>query len=152
MTELKTDYKQYKKDLYKQELTKQQAAFDTLSKWDQIVVLSTRMAKEQDFPLSVLLSQAALESGRGTSYFCQTRNNCFGINAVDANPNMAHGYQTLEQGIQAYINLIKFNYTLAYNNRANPYTMIELIKAGGYASDPAYVKKVTARPEFTLYQ
>ena len=121
---------------------------ETNDTWELFVNRASKIAQDEDFPLSVILGQAALESGRGTSYLSRTRYNFFGINAVDWNPNLATEYASVEDGIHAYINLIKNHYKIAYANKNNPYKMLELIKSYGYASDPNYVGKVRKQPEF----
>lgn len=121
--------------------------------WEKIKHIALRLAKENDYPPSVLIGQMALETGHGTSYFARTRNNFCGLNAVDWNPNLAYSFASVEEGIQACIDTIKNSsrYAFAYANRNNPYRMISLIRSAGYATDPYYVQKVTNQPEFQEY-
>lgn len=129
------------------------APTQTAASWGDFVNTAKDIAAKEGFPLSVLLGQAALESGRGTSQFAKDRNNYFGYQAYDNNPNAAASFSTPAQGIQAYINLIKNDprYAQAWNNRDNPVKMVQAIKQAGYASDPQYIQKVIGTPEFQQY-
>ncbi len=121
--------------------------------WNQFKQTATQMANNENFPASVLLGQAALESGHGTSSFAKNRNNYFGYQAYDSNPNAAKAYQSPEQSIQDYIDLIKNTprYRWAYQNYLidhDPVKLLQGIKSSGYATDPNYVNKVESMPEF----
>jgi len=118
--------------------------------WSNFEQTATPIAAASDYPLSVLLGQAALESARGTSNFAQSRNNYFGMDAYDSNPDAAKGYATPQASIEDYINLIKNDprYTQAWHDRSNPKQMIQDIKDAGYATDPNYVSSVESTPEF----
>ena len=121
--------------------------------WSNFTQSAKKIAAENNYPVSVLLGQAALESGKGTSNYAKNRNNYFGYMAYDSNPDMAKSYNTPEESIQDYINLIKNNprYSWAYNQYLqdkDPYKLIAGIKASGYATDPNYVQQVTSLPEF----
>jgi len=129
----------------------EQDKYNKYSHWEKIIATSKKVAKEEEYPLSVLLAQAALESGHGTSYLCRTRNNCFGIGAVDWNPDLAYSYPTLEEGIRAYTRLIKKHYKSAYTLKDNPVAMVTEIKRLGYATDPLYISKVTNMKVFKDY-
>jgi len=99
------------------------------------------------------LGQAALETGKGTSVLAKTRNNYFGMNAVDSDPNKAFSYNSPSQSITDYINLIKYNprYKAAYDQYVqdrDPLKLLQGIKNSGYATDPEYVTKVASLPEF----
>jgi uncharacterized membrane protein YgcG len=120
------------------------------AKWAEFLDAAEKVAKEEDYPLAVIVAQGAHESAHGTSNFAKNRNNFFGVNAVDANPNQATSYPTVEDGIKRYVQLIKTDqrYKAAYAARSDPKKMIEEIKKAGYATDPDYVNKVTNTPEF----
>lgn len=119
--------------------------------WKGFVEKVKAIAKIYDFPVKVALAQAALESAHGNSKFAKDRYNYYGIGAYDWNPELAFPYSSEEECIIEYMRLIKRNYPEAYAARSNPERMIELIKAGGYASDPYYVWKVTNTPEWRSY-
>lgn len=117
------------------------------------------VAQKEDYPISVIVGQGALESAHGTSNFAKTRFNFFGFDAYTNNPGAAKPYPSALASIQDYVNLIKNGnggsnklYLQAYANRSDPVKMVELIKAGGYATDPAYVSKVTSIPEFKILE
>lgn len=122
--------------------------------WEQYKVIAQTIAKREDYPISVLLGQAALESARGRSSFALDRFNYHGICAYDSDPNKACRYESVEAGIMGYIKLIRDNprYAKAWKNRKSPRTMIAEIKAAGYATDPNYVSKVTGMPEFRDFE
>lgn len=121
--------------------------------WEEFKEKAKKISQEQDYPLSVLLGQATLESARGTSNFAKNRKNYFGYMAYDANPNMARTYGTTEESIMDYINLIKNTprYSKAYQQYLkdrNPIALLQAIKGAGYATDPNYVTKILSMPEF----
>ena len=136
------------------------------STWDSFVSAAKKIALEQQFPLSVILGQAALETGRtsspGNNYFGIKGSGSAGSNSLatkeatpegqfyDTRSNFA-AYTNPEDSIRAYIDLIKNRYPDAYAKKDNPQEMVQAIKAGGYASDPYYVSKVTNTPEFKTY-
>lgn len=55
-------------------------------------------------------AHARVESANGTSYFAQDRNNIFGFDAVDSNPDNADGYPNKGASIDAYGELIRDMY------------------------------------------
>lgn len=110
--------------------------------WKALQRIAHKLAPLYDFPPKVIIAQMALESARGTSNYCVNRNNCFGIGAYDSNPDKAFHFENKEQAIIEYMRLIRTRYTDAYEARSNPELMIELIKKGGYATDPNYVAKI----------
>lgn len=133
--------------------------------WEEFTNIATKVAQEEGYPVSVLLGQAALETGRNLG--SAMGNNFFGIKGggtagtqklrtqeatptgtfYDTVSNFA-AYHSPEDSIRAYINLIKNRYPDAWSQRHDPYKMVEAIKRGGYATDPQYVAKVTNTPEF----
>ena len=137
-----------------------------ITSWKDFVGVASKMAKEQNFPLGVLLGQAALESARGTS---APGNNFFGIKAVGNQPS--GNYQTSEYGpggyystpanfvaysspqesINAYINLIKNSYGIPTTYQSDPNMVLQAIKAKGYATSPTYVQDVENTPEYRAF-
>jgi hypothetical protein len=116
--------------------------------WDQFIEKVKLIARIYDYPVKVAAAQAAIESSHGNSKFAKERFNFFGIKAYDWNPDLASSYSSPEECIIEYMRLIKTSYPQAYAVRANPEQMIELIKAGGYATDPNYVWKVEHTQEW----
>ncbi len=120
--------------------------------WGDFVKAVERIAPIYDFPVKVAVAQAAHESDYGTSELARIKNNYYGLNAVDWDPfNSAWSFDNPEQCIISYMQLIKSNYPDAYAVRDNPDLMIRMIREGGYASDPLYVQKVKALPEWQKY-
>jgi len=121
--------------------------------WDSFKKVASEIAGQENYPVNVLLGQAALETARGTSTFAKQRNNYFGMKAYDSNPDNATKYNSPEQSIKDYINLIKNTprYAGAYQQYLkdkNSLKLLQGIRAAGYATDPNYVKKVASMPEF----
>ncbi len=69
-------------------------------------------ALEQKYGINALYAAAAAaqESGGATSQLAKDRNNLFGINAVDADPNKAFGYKTKADSINAFGELLAQKY------------------------------------------
>jgi flagellum-specific peptidoglycan hydrolase FlgJ len=133
-----------------------QVANNTPVSWNDFTNRSVEIAKQRGYPVGVLLAQAAIETGRGTSKMAQTKNNYFGFKAYDANPSAASAYSGVDQSINDYIDLIQNDprYAKAWKNYQvdkNPTNLIKGIKAAGYATDKDYVSKVTSTPEFRNY-
>ena len=104
-----------------------------------------RQVQEQyGVPPLVTLGQAALETGFGTSNFARERNNFFGMNAIDSDPNQAYGYSDPGASFMDYGRLISQEprYAQAYAQREDPYAMLAGIRQAGYATDPNYIQKV----------
>lgn len=135
-----------------------------VNNWDDFTSIATKVAKEEGYPVGVLLGQAALETGRsvgsapGNNFFgikgsgnagttSQATQEDYGNGMVNITDNFA-AYSNPEDSIRAYINLIKNNYPNAWSLRNDPNAMLRAIKAGGYATDPDYVYKVSNTPEF----
>ena len=145
----------------------QQVATTAGQGWNSFVAAAQKVAQETGFPLAVMLGQAANETGRsannapGNNYFGikgggnagstnQATWEDYGQGRVNTNANFA-AYQSPEDAARAYVNLIKNNYPSAWEKRSDPVAMIQEIKKGGYATDPAYVQKVIGTPEFRQY-
>lgn len=120
--------------------------------WDNFKQTASYIAKIYNYPLNLLLAQAALESGHGTSNFAVNRNNYFGIGAYDWQPDQAFLYDNPAQSIIDYIYVVKDNFPEAWNNRNDAATMLNLLENNSdgnqYASDPDYISKVMSEPEW----
>jgi LysM repeat protein len=119
-----------------------------MASWQEFQQAAQKISNETGFPVSVILGQAALETGRGTSNFSQTRNNWFGLGAYDSNPQNAFRFSTPEESIRYYINTISKLVPDWKNLTNNPQYLVQRIRNAGYATDPNYVQKVTSTPEF----
>ena len=131
--------------------------------WQKFVEAAKKVANEMGYPVSVILGQAALETGRvsspGNNYFgikgsgtagtqnLATKEATSGGQFYDTRSNFA-AYNSPEDSIRAYVDLIQRRYPQAWEQRNNPEAMVKAIKAGGYATDPNYVAKVMSTPEF----
>lgn len=116
--------------------------------WEAMKRMAQKLAPLYDFPVKVVVAQTALESARGTSHYCVTRNNCWGIAAYDYNPDAAWRFETKEQGYIEYFRLIRDEYPDCWALRHDPEAMIQCIWESGYATDPYYVAKVKSMPEW----
>lgn len=86
-----------------------------------------------------LLAHSIIESGSGTSYLARTRNNFFGINAIDSNPELAYNMgDSVDQGIIAGACWIKENF---YDNG---YTSLYEMANGGYATNPKWASDIAS--------
>lgn len=119
-----------------------------MATWEEFQQAAQKVSNETGFPLSVMLGQAALETGRGTSSDSQSRNNWFGTGAYDSDPNKAFTFDSPEDSIRYYVNNITKlvpNWKQMVND---PASIVQGIKNAGYASDPQYVQKVLGTQEF----
>lgn len=57
-----------------------------------------------------ILAHAIIESAWGGSYYAKTRNNLFGFNAIDSDPNQASSYSSQAAAIDYYASFLKKNY------------------------------------------
>lgn len=64
----------------------------------------------------LLYAMAAHESGWGTSSYAMNRNNLFGWNAIDSNPNNASSFPNLTQGIYEHAGYNLRKYTDVYSS------------------------------------
>lgn len=114
---------------------------------DQYHSIAIALSAEYGIPWEAVMAQGILESASGTSKFARERNNFFGINAVDSDPNKATKFSSPLEGWRGYYEFIKNNsrYTKAgaFNYSNDPYGYIQAIKNAGYATDPNYVPKVS---------
>jgi flagellum-specific peptidoglycan hydrolase FlgJ len=120
--------------------------------WEDQKLAIVKVARKYDIHPSVLVAMTALESARGSSYYCRMRNNCWGIGAYDSDPDQAFHFKSYEAGAEYLARLLsKGRYSKAYAVRHDPYKMIVEIKRAGYATSPTYVEKVTSLPEWHDY-
>lgn len=71
-----------------------------------------------------ILAHADVESAHGRSYYATTRNNLFGFNAIDSDPNQASSYGSQAASIDFYANFLLTHYLTpggAYYNGATPH-------------------------------
>lgn len=115
---------------------------------DQYHNIAVQLSSEYGIPWEAVMAQGILESDSGTSNFARNRNNFFGINAVDSNPDNATYFSSPAEGWQGYYQFIKNNPRYraagAFNYPDDPYGYIAAIKSAGYATDPNYVAKVSS--------
>ena len=123
--------------------------------WEDFLNAAQEIAPIYNYPVKVVIAQAALESARGKSKYARERNNYFGLNAVDANPDQAYWYENARQSIIDYMITIRANFPEAWANRHNPEELVRLLKENSfgtmYASDPHYVSKVMSMKEWREY-
>lgn len=81
-----------------------------------------------------ILAHADVESAHGTSYYAQTRNNLFGFNAIDSNPNEASSYASQAESIDFYGNFLKTYYLTpggVYYNGETPHGVFVRYSSSG---------------------
>lgn len=122
--------------------------------WEDFKVSARRIAKIYNYPAQVIISQAALESARGTSHYAVTRNNFFGMGCYDWDPDAnCFWYENADQSIIDYIITIRANFPEAWDSRTKPEELVKLLKWNSqgimYATDPDYVNKVVNMPEWS---
>lgn len=84
-----------------------------------------------------IFAHAAVESSYGNSYLARTKNNYFGINAVDINPGLAYNMgDSVDQGILNGAHWIKRNY---YDNG---YVTLDQMLKGGYATNQNWANEI----------
>lgn len=114
---------------------------------DKYHTIAIQLSSEYGIPWEAVMAQGILESASGTSKFARERNNFFGINAVDSDPNKATSYSTPQEGWKGYYEFIKNNSRYAaagaFNYKNDPYGYIQAIKNAGYATDPNYIPKIS---------
>lgn len=114
----------------------------TSCSWEQFQKMALWMSTIYDISPAVTICQAAHETGGGTSNFAKTRNNYFGLNAIDSDPNKAFKFKKPADSIIFYCNLIsnpKYKYYPAYQERSDPDLMLKMIVKAGYATSPTYI-------------
>lgn len=71
-----------------------------------------------------MLAHADVESAHGRSHYATTRNNLFGFNAIDSDPDQASSYSSQAASIAYYANFLKIYYLTeggAYFNGTTPH-------------------------------
>ncbi len=114
--------------------------------WDEFTNAVRKKVTPLGYNADAIIKQKALESGFGSSQFARERNNYGGIGAYDRDPNQAFKFNSVDEYLDYYLNLVKNRYPQAYEDRADPEAFISGLKQGGYASDPNYVWKVMNTP------
>lgn len=84
----------------------------TISPGNGYVAFQPFVDAENNYGINSLfiLAHADIESAHGTSYFARTRNNLFGFNAVDSDPNEAASYTSQAASIDYYAAFLKKYY------------------------------------------
>ena len=122
--------------------------FKDATKISKIIGLGTYVkAAEAKYKINglLILSMAMHESNYGMSQYAQDRNNLFGINAVDSNPDEADYFDSVEASIDAlataYLNK---NYILPAGSYANGAVLGNKSRGFNvkYASDPYWGQKI----------
>ena len=140
---------------------------NSTTNWGAFTAQAQKLAKLNDFPVSVLLGQAELESGKGESGLTTGYNNYFGIKGMGSNgavvmptqeydPNQGYystnsqfaAYKSSADSIQAYINLIKNGYGMNVTAKSDPMQVLQQIQSHGYATDPTYADQVANTDSF----
>lgn len=124
--------------------------------WEEFKKSAEEIAPIYNYPVQLLLSQAAHESNRGLSQYAKERNNYFGMGCYDWNPDLhCIWYENEKQSIISYILNIRDTFPEAWEQRDNPEEMLRLLQSNSsgsrYASDPEYVAKVLNTPEWRSY-
>jgi hypothetical protein len=124
--------------------------------WDEFVKSAEEIAPIYNFPVKLLVSQAAHESARGTSHYAQERNNYFGMGCYDWNPDLhCIWYENEKQSIISYILNIRDTFPTAWSLRDKPEEMLVALQYNNdgviYATDPDYVRLVMNTPEWRNY-
>lgn len=71
-----------------------------------------------------ILAHADVESAHGNSYYARTRNNLFGFNAIDSDPDQASSYSSQTASIDFYASFLMSHYLTpggVYYNGATPH-------------------------------
>ncbi len=140
--------------------------------WTDFMRTAAKVAKQEQYPLSVLLGQAAMETGRdpnnapGNNWFGMKGEGTGGSNNLatqefggggyyNENDDFA-SYKNMEDSIHAYINTIKRTPTYkeaykTYSMTKDPSRLLSLIKGSGYATSPTYAQDVSQTPEYKYY-
>ncbi|RAU19630.1 flagellar assembly peptidoglycan hydrolase FlgJ [Nitrincola tibetensis] len=128
-----------------------------------LLPLAENVAKDLGVDPKVLLAQAALETGWGR-FVIEGSHNLFNIKADrrwdgdrvsvstleyrqgQAQREMAsfRSYANYEESFRDYVDFLKTNprYQQALQNTSNPSAYLRELQAAGYATDPAYAKKI----------
>jgi len=127
-------------------------AYKENSKWGDFVKAVDTIAPMYGYPKNVILAQAALESGRGTSNNVNRKNNYLGIGAFDTNPENAYSFDNPERCVIEYMRIIEKNFPEAWAQRDNPEALLKALKVNSkgrvYDTDKNYVEKVMNQKEW----
>lgn len=99
----------------------------------------------QNFPTSLAVAQAILETGYGTSYSAKKRNNHFGI--INSKQKLAV-FQSIEHGVEIYLTtLLEKHYYTSFQRKlekgeSDPIALLKVL-APVYAEDKRYTQKVS---------
>lgn len=118
--------------------------------------IAIRQMQEASIPASIIMAQALLESGAGTSYLAQKANNHFGIKCSsqwngpsvkkdDDHPDECfRSYENVEDSFRDHSAFLKRDrYASLYKLPITDYkSWAHGLKAAGYATDPAYGEKL----------
>lgn len=101
-------------------------ALDTLHPGNGFASASMFTDAEAKYGINALFiaAHAAIESAWGSSYYAATRNNLFGFNAVDSNPDQASTYPTQGAAVDFYASFLLRNYLMPsgpYFNGSTPH-------------------------------
>lgn len=136
----------------------------TQDPWGSFVQQGKKIAQEENFPASVLLGQAQIESGSGKhapghNYFGIKGRGTAGSNSLGTSEfeNGAYhpqtssfrAYNSPEESIRDYVRLVK-SYPGVPEALAtgSPAKVIAAIKTAGYATSPTYIQTVMNSPAY----
>ena len=109
--------------------------------------IAAELSAEYGIPWEAVMAQGIYESGAGTSEYARERNNFFGINAVDVNPDLASGFPTPQDGWKGYYQFIDKNRRYrehgAFDYPNDPYGYLQAILAAGYATKTTYFEEAS---------
>jgi len=107
--------------------------------------IASDLGAQYGIPWEAVMAQGIYESGAGTSPYARERNNFFGINAVDSNPDLAYGYPTPQDGWKGYFEFIEKNPRYrehgAFDYSNDPYGYLNAILDAGYATKGTYFEE-----------
>ena len=123
-------------------LSELQAAFvDTYSG------IASELGAQYGIPWEAVVAQGIYESAAGTTKFARERNNFFGINAVDSNPDLAYSYPSPQEGWKGYFEFINNNSRYrehgAFNFPGDPFGYLNAILDAGYATKGTYFEEAS---------
>src|SRR5699024_5964944 len=128
---------------------------------DQIADPARQIAAANDLYASVMIAQAMLESGHGSSSLSNAPNyNLFGVKAYSGEPAVFLStqeyidnewvtmnepfrvYESYYQSLQDHANLLRAYYQGAWQSTTGSYQEATAYLTGRYATDPAYAQKL----------
>lgn len=115
----------------------------------ELIADCIQIGRKNDIPTSVILAQAALESGWGESLVSQECNNLFGIRGYGTISKKCYNsgrcyraYATRKESIQDYADFIKKHIKSAIGKDAKSYATT--LRKARYSSSSDYDKKIIA--------